>query len=63
MLSQDTITGSRTTHDTNLTLFQVPFKTEESLPLCGEHIESPLFFSNAAKDLSKEEALTRLGKT
>ena len=36
---QNTLTGSGTTHDTNVTLFQIPSKSEETLPTFGEQIE------------------------
>ena len=51
---QNTLTGSGTTHDTNVTLFQIPSMTEETLPTFGEQIEFPLAFSSAAEDLSNE---------
>ena len=52
---ENTLTGLGTTHDTNVTLFQIASKTEETLPTFGKQIEFRLAFSSAAEDLSNEK--------
>eukprot|EP00794_Sanderia_malayensis_P017219 gene17219-18939_t len=52
---QETFTASRTTHDTNATLFQTPIAVEGMLPSIGQEEAQPL---NMCHDFSYEDSVT-----